>query len=548
MRAAIYARYSSDLQSENSIDDQVRLCSEETERLGANTVQSYTDFAISGGSTLNRPGIQSLINDCQEGLIDIVVAEAMDRLSRDQEDIAGIYKRLSFSGVRLITLAEGEINELHVGLKGTMNSLFLKDLAAKTRRGLRGRIEQGKSGGGRSYGYDVVKKWAADGSPLRGDRTINQAEAAVIIDIFEQYAKGSSPRAIAIKLNKDGTPGPQGSEWGPSTINGNASRGTGILNNELYIGRLVWNRLRYIKDPDTGKRVSRPNPQAAWVIKDVPGMRIVPQGLWDKVKGRQATLKRARYDKADLPFWNRKRPRYLFSGLMKCGCCGGGYSKISQSLFGCSTARNKGTCNNRLNIRRDVLEATILDGLKNRLMSPDLFEEFCDEFTRELNRLRRQENSSRATIEKDLNKVKRDIKRIIDAIKAGVPPLSIKDEMTQLEERKQRLTQSLQSAPDEKPLVHPNLAKLYRRKVAELTDALESEDTQAEAFEIIRSLIDVIVLVPAGGELKVELKGDLAGILEACSESKSPSRLSPERLEQFKMVAGVGFEPTTFRL
>ena len=285
-------------------------------------------------------------------MIDIVVAEAMDRLSRDQEDIAGIYKRLSFSGVRLITLAEGEINELHVGLKGTMNSLFLKDLAAKTRRGLRGRIEQGKSGGGRSYGYDVVKKWAADGSPLRGDRTINQAEAAVIIDIFEQYAKGSSPRAIAIKLNKDGTPGPQGSEWGPSTINGNASRGTGILNNELYIGRLVWNRLRYIKDPDTGKRVSRLNPEADWIIKDVPDLRIVPQNLWDKVKDRQVTLKRSRHDKADLPFWNRKRPRYLFSGLMKCGCCGGGYSKISQSLFGCSTARNKGTCSATIWMRR----------------------------------------------------------------------------------------------------------------------------------------------------------------------------------------------------
>ena len=77
-----------------------------------------------------------------------MVAEALDRLSRDQEDIAGLYKRLRFAGVQMVTLAEGEISELHVGLKGTMNALFLKDLADKTRRRLRGRVEEGKSGRG----------------------------------------------------------------------------------------------------------------------------------------------------------------------------------------------------------------------------------------------------------------------------------------------------------------------------------------------------------------------------------------------------------------
>ena len=115
----------------------------------------------------------------------------------------------------------------------------------------------------------------------------------------------------------------------------------------------------------------------------------MPDELWERVKRRQQGLKRdTRPDLAERPFWDRRRARYLLSGLMRCGCCGGGYSKISATLFGCSTARNKGTCDNRLNIRRDVLEATILDGLKNRLMDPDLFKEFADEFYREVNRLR----------------------------------------------------------------------------------------------------------------------------------------------------------------
>lgn len=95
----------------------------------------------------------------------MIMAEAMDRLSRDQEDIAGIFKRMTYADVKMFTLSEGEITHLHVGLKGTMNALFLKDLADKTRRGLRGRVEDGKSGGGLCYGYDVVKKFDDRGKP-----------------------------------------------------------------------------------------------------------------------------------------------------------------------------------------------------------------------------------------------------------------------------------------------------------------------------------------------------------------------------------------------
>jgi DNA invertase Pin-like site-specific DNA recombinase len=84
-----------------------------------------------------------------------VIAEALDRLSRDQEHTAALFKQLAFSGVDLATVAEGTIGELHVGFKGTMNALFLKDLAQKTHRGLRGWVEHGRSGGGRCYGYAV---------------------------------------------------------------------------------------------------------------------------------------------------------------------------------------------------------------------------------------------------------------------------------------------------------------------------------------------------------------------------------------------------------
>jgi site-specific DNA recombinase len=264
------------------------------------------------------------LQDAVDGRFGIVITESLDRLSRDQEDIAHIFKRISFAGGRIVTVSEGEINELHIGLKGTMGALYLKDLADKTRRGLRGRVEAGKSGGGNSYGYDVARGVGPDGQPLTGERRINAQEAAIVRRIFEDYAAGVSPRAIAKGLNAEGVPGPLGGTWGPSTIHGNRQRGTGILNNELYIGRLVWNRLRYVKDPETGKRVSRPNPDSAWIMQNVAALRIVDQDLWQRVKTRQGALE-AVCSSGDVPgYWDRRRPRYLFTGLMQCAVCGGG--------------------------------------------------------------------------------------------------------------------------------------------------------------------------------------------------------------------------------
>ena len=293
LRCALYARYSSDQQRAASIEDQFRVCRERAEREGWKVVGTYKDSAISGDSVILRPGVQALLEDARRGAFEIVVAEALDRVSRDQADVATLYKHLRFAGVTIFTLSagEGEINELHVGLKGTMNALFLKDLAAKTHRGLRGRVEAGKSGGGICYGYDVVKSFDGSGDPVRGGRTVNEAEAEIVRRVFREFADGASPRAIARRLNGEGVPGPSGKLWMDTTIRGHAKRGTGLINNELYIGRLVWNRLRYVKNPETGKRVSRINPPEEWIVAEVPELRIVDDALWKAVKHRQGEIR-----------------------------------------------------------------------------------------------------------------------------------------------------------------------------------------------------------------------------------------------------------------
>ena len=145
MKVAIYARYSSDNQRDASIADQMRVCRAFAERQGWTIAQEYSDHAVSG-ATLLRSGFQALMRDALNRRFDVVLAESLDRFSRDQEDTAGLFKRLTFAGVNIVTLAEGDITHLHIGFKGTMNALFLKDLAEKTHRGLRGRIEDGKVG------------------------------------------------------------------------------------------------------------------------------------------------------------------------------------------------------------------------------------------------------------------------------------------------------------------------------------------------------------------------------------------------------------------
>src|SRR5690349_16752797 len=124
-RCAIYARYSSDNQREASIEDQVRICRERAERESWEIAAVLPDYATSGASLL-RPGFQALLEMVRGQRVDVVLAESLDRFSRDQEHIAGFFKQARYAGVRVVTLAEGEISELHIGLKGTMGALYLK--------------------------------------------------------------------------------------------------------------------------------------------------------------------------------------------------------------------------------------------------------------------------------------------------------------------------------------------------------------------------------------------------------------------------------------
>jgi DNA invertase Pin-like site-specific DNA recombinase len=421
MRAAIYARYSSENQREASIEDQVRLCLDRIEREGWTLSNTYTDARISGASRF-RPGYQQMLADARTRSFDIVISEALDRLSRDQEDTAALFKALSFANVRLITLAEGEISELHVGLKGTMNALFLRDLAAKTRRGLRGRVEAGRSAGGRCYGYKLVRELDAAGERIRGGRAVDPTEAAVVLQIFEAFAQGQSPRAIAKDLNANGVSGPDGRPWLDTTLRGHAARGTGLLRNELYAGRLVWNRQHYVKDPETGKRLARPNPRDQWIVQSVPELQIVPDALWQRVQQLLCEIAASTNAEAirKTAFWKARRPKHLLTGRIQCGVCGHPLSIIGKDYLACARARRHGLCTNRKGIRRNAMEELVLGALKRNLMQPDLAAEFARAFHAELNASQRGREQQQASAARQLADVERKLQHLVEAIAEGI--------------------------------------------------------------------------------------------------------------------------------
>ena len=214
----------------------------------------------------------------------------------------------------------------------------------------------------------------------------------------------------------------------------------------------------------------------------------------------------------------------------------------SREFLGCFGARDRGTCTNRLRISRLDVENRVLNALKTKLLRKDFFEEFCREFAKEMNRLRMEQRAGLSSAKRDLERVKRDIKKVIEAIKNGFAGPDLKAEWDALQERRTALQAKLDAADEAPPLLHPSTTDLYRSKVEELAAALQREDTRPEASEMLRGLIDSIVLTPEKGQLRIELRGNLAAMLTAAQQTKrSPE--SGDLIVPVQMVAGARFEP-----
>ncbi|WP_245824801.1 hypothetical protein [Neoasaia chiangmaiensis] len=209
-------------------------------------------------------------------------------------------------------------------------------------------------------------------------------------------------------------------------------------------------------------------------------------------------------------------------------------------------ARNKGTCDNRMTIRRDMLEKSVINGLRTRLMDPALFKEFCNEFTREVNRMRMELGADLAAMRNEIPRIDRELDKLLNLILASddiEASKRVMKKMTVLEARKEELEQKVANTEEPPPLLHPNMAEIYQQRIASLYESLQAEETKTEAAERLRTLVSQITLQPADGELAIILRGDLAAILQFAAHKKNAtvhpdSGVHDAFASQVQMVAG----------
>lgn len=538
MRCAIYARYSSDLQRESSIEDQVRKCREYARTRGWTILDDSIrcDRAVSAGAMAGREGLQALIAEAKQKPrpFDCILVDDTSRLARNLEDSLRTVKLLDFYGV-CVSFASQQLDSADkssrnlLTMYGMMDEQFLVGLADKVHRGQEGQVLKGLQAGGRCYGYRNVPiedptRLEKYGRPaVLGVRLeIEEAEAAVVRRIYDMYGRGSGLAQIAKILNAEGTLAPQPPRtrtmraWCVSSLHE-------ILRNERYRGVYVWNRTEKRRNPETGRKVSKARPESQWLRILVPDWRIVSDQQWAGIE------ERLRFIREHLPYTvtggiNRtaQSRTYLFSGLLFCGTCNSrmvivsGAGKRGYVKYGCPSHRYRGVCANRLTIRRDRLESQLLNALETRILRPDMAGYLVKSFEKQLRaRIKEMESrgnaSGKTTMEKRREELRLQTKRISAAIGLGGDLESLVEHLKAVESEITALSDRLNlykpiNLTAELDVVH----RFALENVMSLRGILRSEDIPAARTTLQRH-IGKLVLTPTttDGGLVFQLSGSI---------------------------------------
>lgn len=477
-RAILYARYSTDLQNEKSVDDQLALCRAYAKREGYKVMGEYHDAAKSGASIRGRDGLQDLLAVAYSGKCDAVIAEAQDRISRDMEDMAHIYKRLTHRGVKILAVHDGgEVSTAMMGLKAMVAQEFREANAKKVKRGMEGLIERGKTAGGRAYGY-------TPDPANRGVPMIVPEQAEIVLRIFQEYHDGKSPKAICRELNAEGIDAPRGKLWAPSALYGFASRGTGMLRNPIYKGIIVWGKVTMLKDPDTGKRISRPKPKSERISADAPELEIVPPALFDAV---QAQLEARSMAGTGKNVGAQNRPKLLLSGLIKCAACGSGMAVAGNDKSGrrrvrCSAHTNSGACPNPQTFYLGDVEALVIDTLADELATEAQVNRYARAWLEGRHKEAAKDIARRAKAETRLKAIGKELERITTMMIKGLGDEQALDAASkELGVERDRLKADLDKQPPASNIViHPTAVAAFAKSLATSRDYLHSAKAKLE--------------------------------------------------------------------
>ncbi len=527
-RAVIYARYSTDLQNDKSVEDQISLCRDYARRQGFEVVGQFYDRAKSGASMFGRPGLADIMQAAERGEFDVLLSEATDRISRDIADLAHVHKQLTFRNISMNCVNGGEMSTVQIGMFGIVGQLQREEGAKKVKRGMIGVVRSGRNAGGKAYGYSPV-------AGKKGELEIVEEEAAIVRRIFDLYSAGVAPRTIAGILNREGIRAPRGKKWNASTINGSGQRGNGILRNPIYAGRIVWNRVRMVKDPSTGRRLSRANDESEYETTDAPHLRIIPADIFEAVQLRKQQTTRAG---AKAP-----RSKRILSGLLRCGECGGGMVMIGPDRSGqriqCSTVRESGTCGNKRRYYLERIEALVMNRLRVQFADTSIIEAYVSAYQEEQKKARSTALRDRAAATRALEEAKAEITEIIRMMSKG---LVDDDEGTallaplRLRRDQQKAILDTVEEPTNVIEIQPKAVTRFRENIEKLSQILAEEqgDPPPELIAPFRHVVAAVVVQPTenGQPYEINLKGYLSSLIGS-------------GLSVIKLVAEEGFEPPT---
>lgn len=503
-RAVIYARYSTDLQNDKSVEDQFRLCRDFAVRLGADVVKQYSDRAKSGASMFGRPGLADMMTAAERGDFEILITEHTDRVSRDIADLAHVHKVLRFRNVDMQCVNGGLMDTVQIGMYGIVGQMQREEGARKVKRGMTGVVRSGRNAGGKAYGYRPIVG-------RKGELEIVEREASIVRRVFDMYVAGISPRAIAAALNREAVPAPRGKQWNASTINGNDQRGNGILRNPLYVGKIVWNRVRMVKDPSTGKRVSRINDDDKVETIDAAHLRIVDDELFQAAKDRQR-------ERGGIHARHTPTNKRLLSGLLKCGACGGGLSTIGADRSGprvvCSTHRESGSCSNAGRYYVEKIERDVVDRLREMFADTSIIDAYVEEYRAESKRIAAERRNSRGERERALADVQAQITRVIEQVSKGtIDEDDVLAILPDLKAERARLRADLgaEPAPSNVIEIKPKAVTKFREDVESLAEILKDRGAEPtiELARAFREVVSGVIVQPrlAGELYSYEIKG-----------------------------------------
>ena len=311
-----------------------------------------------------------------------------------------------------------------------------------------------------------------------------------------------------------------------------------MLQNPIYNGRFVYNRVRVVRDPDSRNRVSRPNSQADRIEGSFLDLKIIKDDPWELVQ-------LARAERAALPLVYRRRPRHFLSGLVRCGECGGNFVVINVGRWGCSRHREAGTCSNGRRLAGAELSSRVLGGLQVQLLAPEVVALLVREYHAHREAQLRRTARERDAAERRVATLDAAIARLVDAIADGTANVpEIRTAIEARREERDRVRAEITSHEAGTVIaLHPQIADAYRAKIKSPAVDLARDSHDSAVAQQVRQLIQSISSTPeAEGGCQIEVHGSLAAVLALATGRKPPDGGTRRGST---VVAEEGLEPPT---